>query len=793
MSDKPDLSPEPHSRGFDKDASIVLIGALGTGKSTLAVIAQKCFGLLPIDIAFGSQKENGFHLSAVEDVLQQHAKGCVIVWPARLLDEPGLLLLKRYSKSHPVIHVTRGVEGVRRYLKTVDVSTVQSFLDVVNRVCRTCSNLEFYNLDEKFSGATPDSGVSATSKHDIDAAVSPRSLMLKNLELAFVHFINFTIRNNRRVGSQREDGLLLPPSRSSYTYLLSVSLQELQDSDVRRKLNCGADACQLEIYLDGDTGQASDVRLMDEISRAMAILMRYFHGPVVYHIVYPQRQEFFHRYWALLRHGIRTGACYTTLDMSLSKEQLGMLVSSMAGQTLIIGTFHDSLAGMNGWQVMRRWEMYETAQAFEMVGVRVTQPVRVFEDNLAVLGFRAKVAALSGRRPFLIAYNTGPEGRPSLYQNQVLTPVSAELFRSGPHGKNFITIDMAQKALFSLSVWDAVNFYIIGVDVSQSLSPAIHRKAYQHFAMPHSFEPLSIASLDESRALLEDTQLGGISIAQGYKITIFPHVRAMSKDAENIGAINTLIPMRARCAFDGVGPPPNAFWLNRWRGGEVVGLYGENTDWIGMARCIHGGISPANAISPNTSALVVGAGGMARAAIYALIQLDVKHIVIYNRTIANAQRIAKHFSGITIEAGPAPCPIITTDFCGYSSGRLRSINSADLDIRIIESREATWFEDLMQPTIVVSCVPTVPVADQPGAEFTLPSAWMRSSTGGVVLDLEYRPIMTPLLHQIHEQMHRGWVPLNGLKNLAAQASVQFELFTGRRPPQGLMKWQAGEA
>ena len=102
MSGLPHLSPEHHSRGFSKDASIVLIGALGTGKSTLAVIAQKCFGLLPVDIPSTGQQENNFRLTVAEDALQQHTKGCVIVWPARLLDEFGLLLLKRYSKDHPV-------------------------------------------------------------------------------------------------------------------------------------------------------------------------------------------------------------------------------------------------------------------------------------------------------------------------------------------------------------------------------------------------------------------------------------------------------------------------------------------------------------------------------------------------------------------------------------------------------------------------------------------------------------------------------------------------------------------
>lgn len=441
--------------------------------------------------------------------------------------------------------------------------------------------------------------------------------------------------------------------------------------------------------------------------------------------------------------------------MTLSKDQLSWLMSSTASRTLIIGTFHDNKAGEHAWHTQRRWEVYEAAHSLGMDGLRLTQPVRVFDDNPAILGLRAKVAALSARRPFLIAYNTGLEGRPSVCLNQILTPVSTESLPPSTHSNDSITINTAQKALFSLSVWDALNFYIIGVDVSLSLSPAIHRKAYQHFAMPHTFQSLSIGSLDEYRALLDDTNLGGISIAQGYKITILPYVRAMSTDAQNIGAINTLIPMRAGCAFDGVGPPPNAFWRNRGREGEVVGVYGENTDWTGMARCIHGRLSPANAIAPNTSALVVGAGVMARAAIYALLQLDVKHIVIYNRTLANALKIAKHFSGITVEAGPTLCPIISTGFGGHASGRHRSVTPADLDIRVIETCEESWFSDLAQPTIVVSCVPASRVGDEPGASFTLPPAWMRSSTGGVVLDLNYRPVMTPLLRQVNDRIHRG--------------------------------------
>lgn len=296
MSDLPRFPPQHFSPRFGENVSIILVGALGTGKSTLAVIAQKCFGLRVVDIASLARQEHGFPLSAVEHVLQQHKDECVIVWPARFLDEPGLLLLKSYSKTHPVIHVTRAAEGLRKYFKTVDASTVQSLLDRIDKIYRTCSNLKFHNLDEQIPESTLPTRSSAIEQHGKDPTLSPRTLMLKNLELAFVHFVNSTVRNTRDDGSQREDGLFLSPTRSQYTYLLSVPLEELDSPDMRRKLNCGADACQLEISHGGDASKACDANLINKISRAMAMLIRYFNGPVVYHVAFTQRQEDLDRY-----------------------------------------------------------------------------------------------------------------------------------------------------------------------------------------------------------------------------------------------------------------------------------------------------------------------------------------------------------------------------------------------------------------------------------------------------------------------------------------------------------------
>jgi shikimate 5-dehydrogenase len=803
----PETSLAQSHHEFDRDASIVLVGALGTGKSTLATIAQSYFGLVAVDLADYAEKPRSeitsqppqethetarqtprFYIDTLERTLQDRSRGCIIIWPARLLDEQALMLLLQYSKTHPIIHLTRSLTGVQRHLRIADAPTAQRFLQVGNRIYRAYSNFEFHNLDEDTLHHTTSGSRTRTEvAHGIDIAGPPRSLLLKNLERAFVRFINTTIRGDEPIDSQCTNGVLFPDARSPFTYILSVALKDAQAPRVRPALNCGADACQLEVHLDENAVSDFDARLMDEVSWAMAVLVRYFDGPVIYHIVFPKRLGLLGRYWALLRHGIRLGVQYMTVDMRLPRDQLASLVSNMSGRTLIVGNFHDD-SNTSGWETEQRWDLYETASSLGMAGLRLTQPARSYNDNMAVLGFKAKAAAMHQKMPFLVAYNTGPEGRPSQFLNQVLTPVAVDGLSIGSAWDTPININAAQTALFALSVWDAMKFYIIGLDVTYALSPTVHRIAYEYFSMPHTFESLSIASLPEARVLLQERHLGGISLAQGFKLTVFSEVRAFSTHARDIGAINTLIPMRAGGDFDGVGPPPKAFWLNRGRAGDVVGLYGDNTDWIGMARCIYSRISPANAITSKTSALVVGAGGMARAAIYALIQLDVKHIVIYNRTIANAEKIADHFRSIKVKRAVSHSALLATGIPGHDVHHRRMQSSTKLDIRVMKSREEEWFSDMCQPTIIISCLPPSSVGGQSEADFTLPPAWMRSSTGGVVLDLNYQPLITCLLQQVWQLVHRGWVPIDGLDNLGAQASAQFELFTGRRPPHGLMRW-----
>ena len=794
------------SGDFASDASIVLIGARGTGKSSLAIIAWSSFRLKHIDVdqfflrktrltrsAF--RKENGAkecreqEVSILTELLDTHSKGCVIVCPPGCVEEEAaLLLLKQYAQTHPVIHVTRSPNAVQEYLKAPDPSKFNLVLELRNRVYRACSNFEFYNLDEEEVAHSTTSIIDGISRHGSDINnFSPQSLRLKRMEESFVHFVKKVLHPAPPV--QHHGGRFpLPPSRSSYSYLLSVSLSQVNARDFKVEwLDCGADACQLEIDVLAGHERRSTASVAEEISRAFAILTRFFDGPTIYHVrLPPASSELEGQYLDLLHHGFRLGADYLTVDLRCSSEKVGSLMTYQ-GFTKLIGDFHDENPGTDGWSRRQPWDMYHKVSTLGLDGIRMTQVATNTEDNSAAVSFTFEAGRLTGRQPFLIVYNTGALGRTSRCYNQVLTPVTtAELMSRDSKDPEMmgldaeLTIQSAQNALYAMFVYDPMQYYIIGVDVSYSLSPPVHNAAHRFFGMPHSLSRRSMSSLEGMQELVHGVHFGGISIAQGFKMSVFPFVSALSTHARNIGAINSLIPIRSSF-FEGARPPPLDFWANRNRAGPVLGLYGENTDWVGMTRCVLRNLSPANAITPRTTALIIGAGGMARAALYSLLQLGVLHIMVYNRTPVNARSLADHFNTLDNQRA-------------NEISRSASVNGDEGDsykekakIRVLESLEAEWCTDLAQPTIFISCIPASKVVEQPGADFTLPLQWMKSPTGGVVVDLNYRPLVTPLLHQVRQQAHRGWVAVDGLENLAAQASAQFELFTGRKVPQNLMR------
>ncbi|KAK5044754.1 hypothetical protein LTR84_010528 [Exophiala bonariae] len=658
---------------------------------------------------------------------------------------------------------------------------------------RSCSNFEFYNIDE---AEFLSSSVSVTN--GIDAlsfslkTYQPQSLLLKRTEESFVRLVR-NVWRGMPSPDQEQGRLNFMSTRAIYTYLLSVSLDQITDKDFRGEwLDCGADACQLEIVLKARQTEISISLLIEEISRAFGILTRFFPGPIIYHVrLQPMLQYMDSNYFTLINHGLRLGTQYITMDLRWPSNRIETMFKSWT-HTKFVGCYHDTERLPDGWSTDERWELYQKAQKLQMAGVRLTQVATSLDDNAAAVAFAIKAKRARLPAPFLINYNTGILGRPSLLNNHTLTPVTTKNIQQCSAGTEHrqseqnvrYTIADLQCALYATFVYDPMRYYVVGLDVSYSLSPTIHNAAHKFFGMPHECSRLSTPTLEGVKGLFEDHNFGGMSIAQGFKRSIFPFLSTTSIHASNIGAVNTLIPIRH--PFDFTEKPPAEFWAARNRAGPVMGLYGDNLDWVGMMKCVLRNLSPANVITSDSAALVIGAGGMARAAIYALLQLKVSNIVVFNRTRSNAEALIKDFS--TVE--------LVKDTVTYLHGLDNPSTSSNLSTKrqfsILESLNSDWPSNMSQPTIVICCVPAPTKILHLGANLTLPSQWMKSPTGGVVIDLNYQQLVTPLIHQIQKASDRGWVPIDGIQNLCAQSSAQFELLTSRRVPETLMRIAALE-
>jgi shikimate dehydrogenase len=191
----------------------------------------------------------------------------------------------------------------------------------------------------------------------------------------------------------------------------------------------------------------------------------------------------------------------------------------------------------------------------------------------------------------------------------------------------------------------------------------------------------------------------------------------------------------------------NTLVVRRGEAGDVVSMEVLNTD----AAAVTEALAPALQRFDDKRVGVIGAGGMARSAAYAL-GLTGATVVVYARDPDKARDLARSLE--------ATCP-----------GR---IVAASLDLLPRACCDA-----------FVNCTP-LGMAGTSGAGLpALPAAEMRSSPARVVvLDTVYRPRETPTLAAARS---RGWEVIDGGEVFVRQAIAQSVAWTGRRPPAGLVE------
>jgi shikimate 5-dehydrogenase len=167
-----------------------------------------------------------------------------------------------------------------------------------------------------------------------------------------------------------------------------------------------------------------------------------------------------------------------------------------------------------------------------------------------------------------------------------------------------------------------------------------------------------------------------------------------------------------------------------------------------------------------------------------MIRHGVRKIFVRNRTYEKAEEVAKQFNNWSSRDQTN-----TTTALNAGETDTSGINHLGnpLTMRALEYTEDSWPSDADPPTIVVSSIPGLNTGDRLPTDNKVPSSWLASKTGGVVVELAYDPLETPLLKQAREKSHQGWIAVDGLQVLPEQGMHQFELFTGRRAPQQQMR------
>jgi shikimate 5-dehydrogenase/shikimate kinase len=785
-------------RNFEARASIVLVGIPGAGKSTLSLMAAAACQRRVVDIEnlfhqatgcslidyqkqFGSSNRNIRHAEVLHNALQTFEKGAIIVCNSGYrLDAKSQVLLHEFAKTHPVIHVLRDTRSVRQYIDTAEESKLQHVLAVSTPTFRRCSNYEFYNLDE-----TRAAHHSVTPAHHSSV---PAFLTLKRAERTFFKYLSLILSPQNTIGKVQSATPPIEPGhfplsylateQRSYTCAVQVLLSDvlLEEIDIE-ELEFGCDAFELVVQPEQLTlDRAEDItKSIFKIRRSTVI-------PIIHHVMPVSKTYECTKtsYLANVRHGLRMAPEFATIDLSMDEEVILAIILAR-GSTKIIGHLHSD----KDWYHPFWIEKYNMAMQIGCSVVRFTRPAKFMDDNAAIQSFRNTIFAKPRRIP-LICYNTGRAGRRSACFNQVLTPVIPEALMKNSAGfeervkhnpeTSWLTVQEATHILYASFTYDPMEFFILGASAGYSLSPTMHNAAYRTCGMPHHFDRLQTTTLNESLAkLLRKSNFGGTAISQPFKIEAMSLAHSISRHARAIGAINTLIPVRH---LNNDGSVPDAddveLFQERNQAGPIKALYGDNTDWIGIRSCIRRSLSPANAVRPTTCGLIIGAGGMARASVYALLQLGVKNIAVFNRTRENAEKLVAHFTQLT------STPSAANLFPSF-------VQASQPAFHILQSRDDPWPGHLRAPTIIVSCLPTEPVGVNPSPQFTLPQDWMQSPTGGVVIELVYRTLNTPLMKQLREEAYSSWICMDGLDLLPEQGFAQFELFTGKRAPRKIMR------
>lgn len=267
---------------------------------------------------------------------------------------------------------------------------------------------------------------------------------------------------------------------------------------------------------------------------------------------------------------------------------------------------------------------------------------------------------------------------------------------------------------------------LLGEHIENSISPLIHQSFIRYYSAKYVYLPFQITGNELKDALraVKVLKMRGLNITNPFKVQSIKFMNKIDQSAARIGAINTVVQ-------------------------ENNKLCGHNTDWFGFQKPLQDELEFSFV---DKKIIVLGAGGAARAVVYALLNGGCAKICIFNRSNSRALEIKKNFQGLYPH-----CQIEV--FLPLKKELQKEIEGADLLVNTTPL--GSWY----YPDIC------------PLPEF------VKFPSSTIIYDLIYYPEKTTLLKKAE---NNGNVFLNGSPMLVYQAAKSFYLWTGIEPDQNII-------
>lgn len=263
---------------------------------------------------------------------------------------------------------------------------------------------------------------------------------------------------------------------------------------------------------------------------------------------------------------------------------------------------------------------------------------------------------------------------------------------------------------------------VMGWPISHTLSPLIHNAAFAAAGLNYAYLPCAVKPEELDRAVAGLSALGfaGMNVTIPHKVNVMQYLDEIEPSARMTGAVNTIVVREGR-------------------------LIGCNTDAEGFIASL----KAQGVAVQGGNALLLGAGGAARAVVCGLVSHGIRALTVAARDKQKAVDFIADFQAL------AP---------------INGVSFSDQD----------YTQALAAADLVINCTP---IGMSPEIDETPPLDWQALRSEAVVCDLVYNPLETRLLAEARQRGHKT---VGGLGMLIEQGAIAFEKWTGVQAPREIM-------